>query len=48
MLESLEAKARSLDASTEELFLGNDHYFMKPRQVILAIISRTREDTISK
>lgn len=37
-----------LDISTEELFLGNDHYFIKWSQVIHAIISRRIEGKISK
>ena len=48
VLVSLKAKKWHLDTSTEELFLGNDHYFIKSSQVIHAIISRRTEDKINK
>lgn len=47
MLVSLKAKKGYLDISTEEIFLGNDHYFIKSSQATRAIISRI-EDKISK
>lgn len=48
LLVSLKAKKCHLDTFTEELFLGNDRYFIKSSQVIHAIIFRRIEDKISK